>query len=128
MSVAAESASAVGADVDGGRVVVVVVVVLVGGTVVVGVVVVVGGTVVVAVVVGGTVVVGVGERVVVVGSVALTDSDGVELTGAVGVGVAPNWSAVFAGPIGGVYPQPDSTVVLETLIVEITFGPLFKRS
>jgi hypothetical protein len=89
VSVAAESASAVGADVDGGRVVVVVV----GGTDVVGVVVVVGGTVVV-----------------------------------VGVGVVPDWSSVFTGTIGGAYPQPDSTMVLETLIVEITFGPLFTRS
>jgi len=119
VSVAAESANAVGAGVDAGTVVVVVgaTVVVVGGAVVGGTVV--GGTVVAGVVVGGT---------VVDGTVVLTDCDGVVAPGVVGAEPAPNGATVEAGATGGTYPQPDSAIVREILIVEMTFAPLFTRS
>jgi hypothetical protein len=119
VSVAADSANAVGAGVDAGTVVVVVVatVVVVGGAVVGGAVV--GGTVVAGVVVGGT---------VVGGTVVLTDCDGVVAPGVVGVGPAPNGATVEPGATGGTYPQPDNAIVREILIVEMTFAPLFTRS
>ncbi len=119
VSVAGDSANAVGAGVDAGTVVVVVVatVVVVGGAVVGETVV--GGTVVAGVVVGGT---------VVGGTVVLTDCDGVVAAGVVGVGPAPNGATVEAGATGGTYPQPDSAIFREILIVEITFAPLFTRS
>jgi hypothetical protein len=113
VSVAADSANAVGAGVDAGTVVVVV-----GATVVVG------GAVVAGAVVGGTVVAG----AVVGGIVVLTDCDGVVATGVVGVGPAPNGATVEPGATGGTYPQPDNAIVREILIVEMTFAPLFTRS
>ena len=125
VSVAAESANAVGAGVDAGTVVVVVVatVVVVGATVVVG------GTVVGGTVVGGTVIGGaVVGGTVVEGTVVLTDCDGVVASGVVGVGLAPNGATVEAGATGGTYPQPDNAIVREILIVEMTFAPLFTRS
>ena len=115
VSVAADSANAVGAGVDAGTVVVVVgaTVVVVGATVVVG-----------GAVVGGTVVAG----AVVGGTVVLTDCDGVVAPGVVGVGPAPNGATVEPGATGGTYPHPDNAIVREILIVEITFAPLFTRS
>jgi hypothetical protein len=143
VSVAADSANAVGAGVDAGTVVVVVgaTVVVVGATVVVGgatvvvggaTVVVGGATVVVGgatVVVGGTVVGGtvvVGEAVA--GGAVFTDCDGVVAPDVVGVGPAPNGATVEAGTTGGAYLQPDNAIVREILIVEMTFAPLFTRS
>jgi hypothetical protein len=105
--------------VDAGTVVVVVgaTVVVVGATVVGGTVV--GGTVVAGAVVGGT---------VVGGTVVLIDCGGVVAPGVVGAEPAPNGATVEAGATGGTYPQPDSAIVREILIVEMTFAPLFTRS
>jgi hypothetical protein len=119
VSVAADSATAVGAGVGGGTVVVVVV----GATVVVE-----GATVVV---VGASVVVVTSGTAVVIGA---TVEDGVvslkkivDGGDAAVVTVTEGTTAAGVGELG-TYPQPDNAMVLEILIVEMTFAPLFKRS
>ena len=65
---------------------------------------------------------------VVGGTVVITGCGGVVATGAEGVAATPDGATVEAGAVGGIYPQPDSAMALEILIVEITFAPLFTRS
>jgi hypothetical protein len=111
-----DNASAVGAGVDGGKVVT-------GGTVVGGTVV--GGTVVGGTVVGGTVVGG----TVVGGTVVATDCVGVVAGDDIaGVVTAMAGEAVIDGALGATYPHPDNVMFREIFTFAISTLPTRTRS
>ena len=106
-----DNASAVGAGVDGGKVVT-------GGAVV-------GGTVVGGTVVGGTVVGG----TVVGGAVVATDCVGVVAGDDIaGVATAMAGEAVIDGALGATYPHPDNVMFREIFTFAISTLPTRTRS